>query len=448
MTDDEIWELELDKAASAPRSRGGRFHGLRFSVATGIAFAGWLVTVCFSAIERTRLVHGVPPIVAVHGEWANRTRHVLELVSSAPTAVQVIVLGRPRTALGSFRRMMQDRFPGQQFVMVRPFSLAAAIEALRLIPATLGRGRELSRSRRTPFRELCAITYRVMLGITSAQWWRRQSVAGEGVVIYGHTGLADTSMLERAQQASGLATVHVVHGLRTGINFAGVSSVGVFRSGSDASFYAALPGYRRVLSFSMVRPAARRGDGGWLLLTNLAHPMNPGYRARGIADEIEALRATVAAGQLVDVRPDQIAWKPHPVVSQLPQRAYEELMSAARSLGVQPIPPGSKITDAGRYAAVVSTHSTVIVDLMSEGILPVLLETRPADTESALSSYPVRAIDGAALAAQIRSLRNAEDYAAAFARAWDRIQPARFPTLEELLAIDAHPQHVRVGSAG
>lgn len=369
-----------------------------------------------------RLAAGQRLVFALHGESSTRTRHLLALVGQPGGPTAILVLGRPRIALAELRRRWEREF-GPMPVLIRPFSWSSA---LRSLPEALG---ELARgvaaapafpwlpSRRARF----AQAWRILLGTASARWWRDQA-ARVDTVAFGHTGTADTHLLERAIQRSGARTVHVVHGLSGGLNFVGYSDVALWRCGADAAWHRSLGTYG-VCTHAPASIPDQVGPGADIVaLTNLAHPMNPLYRFWGVGPECEVL---AEMARIATAAADAVQWRPHPVFGELPldgQRAVNRAAAEAgfRRLGPE-VPPASAIRGAGR---VLCTPSTVIVDVLKAGRCPEIVGDRRWASHVAL-----RAIDVGGDRDHARALAGSR-----FARMWDALQPADRLTIEQIRA--------------
>jgi hypothetical protein len=210
-----------------------------------------------------------------------------------------------------------------------------------------------------------------------------------------------------------------VHGVSAGLNFVGRSTLALFRCAHDAAWHARLGGYGACRSVAAARPDLRPQSGAVRVLTNLAHPMNVGWRAAGVAAEVEALQAVADA---LDAAGDAAPrlWQPHPAVAGLPPAHRAALDAAAEKRGFLRAGPG-----AGEAPQrLICTPSTVALDLLAAGHLPVVLATQPLDPASALAHWPLLATDAATLTSACRRLDDAAATAAAWASAWERIGPA------------------------
>lgn len=404
-----------------------------FSVAAILAWLSLLV----DAVRHARTSRALPAqgwLLAVHGEWSNRTRHVLlEAVGARPPAA-VLVVGRPHIYLRRLQNVWRSALGTSTLpAMIRPWSLVdvmaavpqmacIAVEAIRI---------GVQAPYLPPFRERVAMLYRAYMGMASKRWWQRQSHA-PGVVVYGHTGNADTTLLELAQQRDDQRTWHVVHGISSGLNFTGRSSVAVFRCQHDAKWHERLGGYGRCMHLPAPVPVPVAGFSGLLLLTNYAHPMNVEYRLSGTQAEESVLHAVAnAAAQLGDGN-HVLQWRPHPVMATLAQGAQDVLRKTAHKLGFRELPPQQDWLEAARQARwVVTTASTVAIQLLEAGVVPVVLIPDWIDAGCALANHPLALRGWARLPEVLASLDNAEHRNELFAAAWQAIGPGRLATAKD-----------------
>lgn len=417
---DDLWALELAKARQAagpdaPSAGGGFWPGAL------LGLAAWARTLLTNLVGPG--LPEAPLVAALHGEMANRTRHLIAALAAEAPDAPVLLLGRPQLSAAGL--VSTFRAAGLRGPLIRPYDLASAVQALPAILRRLGQGRAALATAdwRPPPRDLAAICFRMALGETSAAWTRRHVPQGHRTVIFGHTGVADSHLLERALQSQGARTVHWVHGVSLGLNFVGGSDLAYLQCGSDARWHQRLGGYRATLSLPAEPPKPATGGEGWLLLSNLVHPMNPDYRRHGVAGEAAVLEAVArAAGDARKV------WKPHPILASLPAEVRHAIEARAADLGFERWPADAPLSRARDFAVVVSTPSTVALDMLKLGVLPILYGGG-FDPDSAIAQLPLKADSAADLEQAAAGLRHAD-----FAAAWSVIAPARQPTLAELAA--------------
>ena len=367
-------------------------------------------------------------LLAVHAEWTNRTRHVLEAVGQALTPRAIIILGRPRKDIDRAVSDWTQRLGHPLPQVIVPASIGAALSAFPEMLRLFTRGFSLVGQQPflPGFREMSAIVFRVMLGAVMRRWWLDCGFRG-GEVIYGHTGTADTTMLESAQQEYGTRTVHIVHGLSTGPNFIGFSDSAWFRCGYDADLYASLRHYGRCDSIGAEKPEMQRGKGGLVLLTNYAHPMNPGYRTRGIGDELRILRDVAGAVAASGLSVAPMRWKPHPAIYSLPRKHQERLRSAAASLGFEEIDPTVTIGKLGKEARwLLTTPSTVVADLLQAGTLAIVLDWQESSpgADALMQQFPSRVMHADEIVALMTRVDEDTACGVLYDSAWEILRPA------------------------
>lgn len=412
-------EIRCGSGDSSGR-QGGVVAALRYFGLAIVAWFGVLFALCRYPGADRRLPG--KRLVALHGEVSNRTRHLLEAIKAGEPADAVLVLGLPRCSLAHLREAWSPWLAGRELALVRPVSPAALLaswpEAWR---AVRGAFRLASTCPASPSaRALAAILARLWLGEAHACWWLRHG--GEVVqVSYGHTGTADTSRLEQAQQAAGAKTVHVVHGVSAGRNFMGLSSVAVWRCGHDADWHTRLGGYGRNEWVPAEQPSWRRGEEGLLLLSSFAHPMYLGYRLGSITEEIALLRAVAEAAMRARID-GAMTWLPHPASKLLPEAERRLMAETAESLGFVLAPPGKGFMELARTSRwVVSSESTVVIDLLAEGVASLMWPSLWGEPGAALFGYPLRRQSTQALADGL--LLSPEALASHHAQAWAAIRP-------------------------
>jgi hypothetical protein len=410
----------------------GWLDQLRFGVASLAALA----SLAAYALARGRSGEAPPPprggtAFALHGERSTRTQHLLKVLGEARPDC-ILVIGRLRASTEEVRRDWASA--GTEVPpLVHPFSLRAACRAVPAMLRLLAEGWRDAPERHylPPLREHVAIAFRVLLGAAMRQWWKDHGFAPR-TVLFGHTGTADVAQLESALQEDGVRTVHAVHGLATGPNFTGFSDEAWFRCGYDARQYAPLGGYGRCLVQEAAAPEPVRGSGGIYLLTNLAHPMNPAFVARGPEDEIALLRLVAEAARLACPEGQRMVWRPHPVLRRLPVEVRERVRAEARRLGFEEQDPAAPMAASAAQARwVITSPSTTAVDLLSQGTLSIVVDLQQSAAGTATACFPGCAAQAPALAAMMRELGDDAVYRARFLHTWDQVRPAatlRFPT--------------------
>jgi hypothetical protein len=403
---------------------------LRFTVAGAAAMASLLayaVTVGRRGNEEPATgLDSADLALALHGERATRTQHLLKAAAGEAAPARIILIGRLRTPLAGIRAEWGDLGNTPLPPMVHPFTAASAVRALPRMVRLLAEGLREAPARHylPPLREHVAIVFRVLLGAAMQEWWNDRGLRLR-TVVFGHTGTADVSMLEAAMQAAGSRTVHVVHGLATGPNFTGFSDEAWFRCGFDADQYARLGTYGECRVQEAPAPTPVRGRHGVYLLSNLAHPMNPNFVAKGPADEIELLRCVAAASREVCPEGQRMVWRPHPVIRRLSAETAKQIRDEARRLGFEeqdhsePIGPSAA---AARW--VITSPSTTAIDLLVQGTLCVVVDLQNSAAGTAPAQFPAASNQPAALAALLREIDDDAAHAARFNQTWNAVRPA------------------------
>lgn len=435
--------LQLRTVVGAMRERGlvvtsAPFNTVREQVlclaAATIGLAMMLWTIARCSLERRRAPCDRRIVIAVHGEDSNRTRHVLALLGDGDEKVRVIVLGRPRASLARLRKAWASAWRNDALELERPHDIAAAIAAAPTIRASLVLGTSLISG--LPWlpgiAALSGTIYRECMGLVSAQWWQAAPSLG-GSIIYGHTGLADTTHLELAQQASGCVTIHAVHGLSDGLNFVGRSNVAVFRCKHDAQWHERLGGYGKCQSVAMAQPAYMHGGGRLLLLSNYLHPMSLWFRMHGARDEIRALDEVSRAVELSSLGWSALVWRPHPVFSVHSVGLRGLVLAAAEHRGFYKWTEAEGSADGSQPAQVVCTPSSVAMDVMMAGSMPLVLDLQGMNPSCAIRRLPFVAVNAAELASCLVTAADPTHGEHAFAAAWRDIGPSGPLDLEALL---------------
>lgn len=455
----DVWRLELVKVlAEAAESSPGLMPdpdqaatrvSLQHSVRSRLVFVvGVLLAIAAFAVWAIRfmpwraagLSPGTSRLAAVHAEWSTRTQHVLRALAAVadehPASPEaVILLGRLRDRPEDAAAVWRDKGVSLSVRMVLPLSPRAAGAALVDMPALLLAGWRAAGwlPVSVGLRDWAAIAFRCFLGAVAARWWRHQPVAADARVVFGITGTADVSLLERSIQAGGGTTVHAVHGQATGANFAGISDLALFRSAHDADCYRRLRCYGACEVQRAEPPPFRRGETGLLLLTNLAHPMNKGYVGHGIRDERFVIIETAKAAEALGVAEECLWWKPHPVLESLPEA--QELDATAAEAGFTRLSADDEPlhATASRMRWVVTTPSTVALDLLEQGVLPVVVDPQDSVLDTALRALPMTDANASAISECLAGLDAAGRAKARFAEAFEAIGPAQAFDLKPVL---------------
>lgn len=432
--------LEL-LARGQPARGAARLEALgrwRFAAASLIASTALLASALRASLERSDPLPQAQAWVAIFGDDATRDRLALQALATATgdAALPVLLVGRPRAGIRAVRRQLRI-LHDRDYLICRPSGLTAMVEAMPSILRSFGQGvRALDSGVAQPsIPELAGIAYRVFSGHVAAHWQRRH--ACPSAVVYSQAGLADVSLLELEQQRRGATTTHLVHGVSSGRNFIGFSDVAIFQCRHDASWHELLGGYARCTHAPMEAPPHIAGGEGWLLLSNLVHAMNPEYRRRGAAPELELLSAVAACASSQGIPANDVTWKPHPSFESQPAAIRAEVLAHVDALGFRRWPEGAGLEYAKRFRVILSTRSTVLLDLLKMGKLGILVDlgVAPAD-RTAVSLMPLVARDPQQLVSCIAAASREDALAAAYQKAWEDIGPGRTDlSLDQILGI-------------
>ncbi len=398
----------------------------------GLAAFVWVALRTFS--WPSRLPPTVRVTVAVHAERVNRTGHILKTLRDLdPATTALIIIGRPQIGLDAVRTLLREH--GWTGPVVRSFNLAAALRGLPHALALIAAGpRALLAGDYLPsFRAQVASMFRVALGAATARWWAAQAARPE-VVVYGHNGLADTLLLDQAQQQTGARTVHWMHGVSAGRIYVGISSLCVFQCGHDARWHDELGAYRRNISFAAPRPAFRTGSTGWVVMTNFTHPGYTFYPSVGPAHELELMALVADAAARSGVSADQVVWKPHPVFYLVEPETRRLVTEALASHGFRLWPQDNRdFALCADFQTIITTPSGVALDVLKLGRLPVMAAFHPTDPDHLLSRFTLRAGAADSLLEQIALARDPLSAPAIFDAVWKAIDPGRTPDFDEIV---------------
>lgn len=438
--DEGVWRLEMSKACLGDAAEGSRARWLpcrlEFIAAAGAAACIWIFTLIRSLHESSHIRGQTGNLVAVYGEWANRTRHILIALAEGGASMPILIVGRRKQSLRAIAACFEREAGLSRPQLLRPYDLrSAALSA----PAALKRiaaGMKLLNHLpgRPPFREQVAMLFRMFQGSASAAWWRRQKLSTDAV-IFGHTGLADTTLLELAQQSTGAKTLHWAHGLSKGINFTGLSSVGLFQCGHDANWHARLGGYGQCRHVPLEPPAYCAGSDGWLVYSNLIHPMNRSFQRSGARDELALLERVASLADRFGLQRGEITWNFHPEFRHVDAAIQAQVLQAVTRLGIQVWDMARPMRDARGFRVVMTTPSTIATDMLRLGILPVIVECSAPAEHVALSQFPLRADDDRSLADAIGRYDRPEEIVALYRQAWLAVGPGAQPDMRMVLEL-------------
>lgn len=422
---------ELNGQALAPPARVLQAAALvRYLAGLLLGLAAWLGVVLRHARGTRPAPMAGGTMLALYGELSNRTRHLLPPAFALDATSPVLVVGRPRLSLPAVAQAWSGAggtvASGR---LLRAIDWPSALGSLvGTAPGLLapGAGVLACSSARLPVRECAALAFRMLQGACEARWWQRQRLRPE-LVLFGHTGLADTTQLERAMQALGARTVHCVHGASHGWNFSGASDLALFACGHDARMADRFPAYGKSMHLPLDCPAPRPGNGRWVVLTSYTHPMNPAYAEAGNAADRACLDAVAAAARAHGQALEAIVWKPHPAIGSVAAADAQALRAHAERLGLQAWPKDWSLERLGDASVVVTTPSTAAIDALLHGKPPVVFAVVPMQPDLSYAQLPLFTRDAAALEAAIG--RVLADAPGEHARAWQQVQPGTRPTV-------------------
>ena len=440
-----VWQLELAKyAAQRLPVSDGRFEYLQpqnsrsyivsvirliAGMVVGLALLAVLMLMTLpSLISQRRFLYLLQrhssdrTFIALHGEKSNRTGHLLWPHFEAGCDPVYIVLGRFVRSNKQIGRLFDSSCRYPRKTVLRPLSFRSCMKTLSSLPVLMRDGEKALRQTpiRPSLRALCAICFRFILGVTHGHFWSQTGLS-PSLVLFGHTGAADTTQLELAMQSCGAQTVHVAHGVSHGWNFAALSDLGLFNSAHDARLAVCFTGYKKTASLSTRHPTLPASPSNalatWLVLTSYSHPMNPAYIQNGVSADLAMIKQIEALAARSENRPSFILWRPHPAIEKLPNADQQALRQAAHDAGFQPWPANQKYEAIATYDTVFTTPSTAAMDVLRCGINPVLIVAEPLEKDSVYAKmttlYPDRPAD-------LQRLKSNKE----FLRIWAEVMPA------------------------
>jgi hypothetical protein len=329
---------------------------------------------------------------AVHGEWETRTRHLLPPSYDPGQDPQYLIIGRPCRSLRDIAVMLGEKSGLKDANLIRPLDVSAAVRALIPGLRKIVHGIDVAASGpiQVGWRDCWALTYRMMQGAAYRQWWQRRRCTPQ-TVLFGHTGTADTSQLELEMQTGGTKTIHMVHGINHGWPFAGVSSLGLFKSKHDAELGEAIGAYGETACIPSNCPEFKPGGQGWLVLTSYTHPMGRPYAIYGVEPDIKTLDLVADAARLASVPPGDVMWRPHPAIEKVKREDRDALEACVTRHGFTRWPQGQPLEAIQSFAVIVTTPSTILLDALHLGKCPILVTTAPLQKDLIYAAYPRRA---------------------------------------------------------
>lgn len=407
----------------AAARRGQR---LRFLAASVVGLATWALALIKDG-GGGAIPAGARDLVAVHPESTNRTGHVFKALAAEAPETPLLLLGRPFGPRAAALALLTETGLRPTGV-ARPYGAGAAAATFGAWLGSLGEGTAMAAALpvAVPFRELAAQSFRRAMGLASARWWAGSGLKPE-TVVFGHCGLADTAPLERAMQAGGARTAHWLHGLSAGWIYNGVSDLLLTQVGHDAQWHRGItPGYRRTAFAPLSAPARVGGEGDeMVVLTNFAHPAHPTWAAHGLRDELALIEIMADVARRLEIAPEKVVWRPHPVLHALPEQVRETLKAALARAGFRLWPAGQRdFAAVARFGVVVTTPGGSAIDVLKLGRMPVVAAPHAIDPLHVTAAFPLTGADAEGIAAAAG--RPVDE--GMFAETWARIAPGAVPT--------------------
>jgi hypothetical protein len=429
---DLIVSSRMTNLADLPGERSAAIDFFHLSISAVLGLGMLLLQLIRFTDRRLNTLACIPgqTLLALHAEWSNRTRHLLTRINVDLHPSAIVVLGRPKLALSTVIRRWKRELDREPPPLLVPQSWASFFAVIRLLPCIFLRGfEELRRAPIRPtLREHSALAFRVFLGSVQQNWWQAHGVR-DAEVLFGHTGLGDTTQLELEMQSKNCKTKHFLHGVCTGPNFVGFSDYAYFHCGLDARRYGELEHYRYCIAPPARLPSWKRGNRGILLVSNLAHPMNPGYRAHGVSDEVALLHFVVSLSEKMGPNASALYWKPHPIIKNLPINDQKLLREKAAALKIIELSSDQEwLTIASTVRWIFITPSTTIVDLLREGCLPLLLDWQGSAYDGVAAKLPIKCpLELQQCLSMLEFFDRDQNFQSAQVTAWAVIQPALLP---------------------
>ena len=141
LSPDDLWALELAKARQAA-GPGAPSAGNGFWPAALLGLAAWGRTLLTNPLGGS--LPEAPLVAALHGEIANRTRHLIAALAAEAPDVPILLLGRPQLDRAALRARLAEA--GVRGPLIRPFDVTSALAALPAIARRLGEGARAVRS--------------------------------------------------------------------------------------------------------------------------------------------------------------------------------------------------------------------------------------------------------------------------------------------------------------
>lgn len=385
----------------------------------------WLLLCLKNVSMRTKVPKFASTTLAVNAEVSNRTRHVLAMDNKVVEhGSPILIIGQVRAKLANITKDFKAQYPERHFDLLRPLDLISVVSSLpKACRHLLYRQADFNKF---PFSlsltERIKINIRFLQGFAHQHWWRHVKLP-PNYVIFGHTGLADTTMLEYQMQAESVKTVHYVHGTSHGWNFAGHSDIGFFSSGFDADLATKVKGYKKTTYARTTMPVPKFGGEKWALLTSYSHPMNPVYKKKGVSADIGIMTAVTIALKKQGTEARNILWRPHPIIGQLSDEDRCALYDCANELDITLWPNDLPYSSMRNLSGIITTPSTAVFDCLRFGKVPLVFSTDTIQSDLIYAHLPTLVSSVDELERMILFLNNEEDYRKRFEAIWHIVRP-------------------------
>ena len=392
---------------------------LRHGFASAVAALFWV----FSALRYRSDSDGfkpTEPVFAVHGERSNRTKHVIAAANEFENPT-VLLLGRPKARRKSLNLPEHIR-------MVRPIDFRSTLQGIRPAIRHLRQGRQVVETTgiSLSFKELVAIGFRVFQGHAHQAWVARH-VKKPIHVVMGHTGLADTSLLEKSVQAKGGRTTHFVHGASVGWKFAGLSSQAIWTSATDAKAHAKLFGYEQCLALPDTPSAPAPVSKNLVVFTNYLHPSHPSHPKDSLAAELALIQLIASARDAQRDRFGEILWVLHPAHAQIDGSIVAQAKRSLEDAGISLLSSAEASQSILQTHMVLTTPSTIALDALRSGRVPIILKTYPERSDSVSMAFPHVVEDAQGLRDALEELQNEARHSELLQALQKEIGPSRTP---------------------
>ena len=137
------------------------------------------------------------------------------------------------------------------------------------------------------------------------------------------------------------------------------------------------------------------------------------------------LSCVVAAVKLLGENIGPLLWKPHPMTTQLPDSLYPDLSLFASKLGFTEVPTESDAIEiALKCRWVVSSPSTVALELLQRGCVCLILDPQGSIADTALNSLPQANVEQYSIRRGLAQFENRAEYQRLLTEAHGSIGPA------------------------